>query len=195
MEFSTNQPLLIKTMSSTLSKKLMIWSVLIFAIGITHAFGQDVIYNPKPYEIKVTLTNGLKINGLLWKVTPDSIFIKSSSQKFWRDPQYPLKINAFSGFEIQEIMIKRNYSVAKNYLTGYYSGVGGGLIAALAQTYPSGFSVIFGGLIGSTVGLLSSGIAGRKLYVLGNVDNLKNHFPLLNQHAVLVNISQPIALK
>jgi hypothetical protein len=182
-------------MSSSLSKKLMLWSILAFALGTTQVSGQDVIYNPKPYEIKLTLTNGLQINGLLWKVTPDSIFIKSSGQKFWRDPQYPLKINAFSGGQIQEVMIKRNYSVAKNYLTGYYSGVGGGLIVALAQSYPSGFSVIFGGFIGSAVGLLSSGLAGRRLYILGNTDNLKNHFPLLNQHAVLVKISQPMAMQ
>lgn len=195
MELSTWKPIKASSQLEKLMLKVVLNLVLLMAICSNRANAQETMYNPRSFEVQLTMVNGFKLKGLLWTVTQDSVYVKASAKKFWRDPQYPLEINGFSVSQIQEISIKRNYSLSKNYLTGYYSGVSLGILLSAIQPYPSGFTVIFAGLIGSTLGVLSAGLSGRKLLVLGNADNFKNHFLLLNQHAVLVKVAKPMAMK
>ncbi|PZV87408.1 hypothetical protein CLV31_101281 [Algoriphagus aquaeductus] len=167
----------------------MVLLIIGFSISVNAQENPQFIYNPKPSEAKVYFINGITINGLLFKVTADSVYIKLAGHKFWRDPQFPSEVRGFSAEQIDKIHLKRNYNLAKSYLTGFSTGIIGGSIVGTLQKYSSGFTPMLGGFIGSAAGLLASTAVGNTFEILANPENLRGHYPYINQRAILMRNS------
>lgn len=168
----------------------MVLLIIGFSISVNAQENPQFIYNPKPSEAKVYFINGITINGLLFKVTADSVYIKLAGHKFWRDPQFPSEVRGFSAEQIDKIHLKRNYNLAKSYLIGFSAGIVGGSIIGVAQKNDFNFfTPMLGGFIGSATGLLASTAVGNTIEILANSENLRGHYPFMNQRAILMRNS------